>query len=600
MDLKKKLKELKPQQLNCNVFDVYSYNGLTMQDLLCQFFTKINECITVSNETIDLAKWLVNEGLEIEVVKKLMLWLEDGTLENIINVNIFNTLIEYVDVQDRNLLRQISQGATDEQLERAVQSKIDDGTIASLSIGANAIRPSNLNEGARNYKPLVWLSDSSLITKNDISFTISDDNKVGVIYRNEYKYIPKGTYTFSKSDKYLVLRSDVVIECSRTEINESDIILAYKGGTIWTIWDSVVNEYKTNDLINEIENIKNDTKEGLYQQARPFMWDIKNINKTNNDITITGSTGCIFKKGSFFIENGTYELTDATDFLVARDVEIGKTYDGKSNPKIIPVEVNHGKVLPTDIILAIKYSNYIWTIWDSIINNNRIDTIKINNNNSNSFSRWKNKKLLTFGDSITNEDKWQPHVKEQLGLLEYINAGVGGTSFAITSDNVWNNNDNSFCNRVDGLDTTCDVVVVWGGTNDFGKGVPIGEKTDTTNLTFYGAVKNTFDKLIQRIPNSRICVLTAMQRKHRDDVGNGIVDGINKVGCTVDDYNKVLIEIAKEYSFPVLDMYSNSGITVKNIDNISGFVKFTRDGLHPTDEGYEKISYVISSFLNSI
>ena len=92
MDLNKKLEELKPHQLNCNVFDVYSYNGLTMQDLLCQFFTKINECITVSNETIDLAKWLVNEGLEIEVVKKLMIWLEDGTLENIINVNLFNTL----------------------------------------------------------------------------------------------------------------------------------------------------------------------------------------------------------------------------------------------------------------------------------------------------------------------------------------------------------------------------------------------------------------------------------------------------------------------------------------------------------------------------
>ena len=92
MDLNKKLEELKPYQLNCNVFDVYSYNGLTMQDLLCQFFTKINECITVSNETIDLAKWLVNEGLEIEVVKKLMMWLEDGTLENIINVTLFTNL----------------------------------------------------------------------------------------------------------------------------------------------------------------------------------------------------------------------------------------------------------------------------------------------------------------------------------------------------------------------------------------------------------------------------------------------------------------------------------------------------------------------------
>ena len=42
-----KINELKPYDLNCNIFDVYSYDGLTMQDLLCQFFTKINECIKI-------------------------------------------------------------------------------------------------------------------------------------------------------------------------------------------------------------------------------------------------------------------------------------------------------------------------------------------------------------------------------------------------------------------------------------------------------------------------------------------------------------------------------------------------------------------------
>ncbi|MBQ8998001.1 MAG: hypothetical protein IJ086_04820 [Clostridium sp.] len=102
MKISSKLSELKPTDLNCNVFDVYSYDGLSMQELLCQFFTKINECIKVSNETIDLASWLVNEGLKIEVVKKLMLWLEDGTLENLINVNLFNTLhtkIENINTQ---------------------------------------------------------------------------------------------------------------------------------------------------------------------------------------------------------------------------------------------------------------------------------------------------------------------------------------------------------------------------------------------------------------------------------------------------------------------------------------------------------------------
>ena len=92
MKISSKLNGLKPHDLNCNVFDVYDYDGLTMQELLCQFFTKINECIKVSNDTIDLSSWLVNEGLKQEVAEKLILWLNDGTLENLINVNLFNTL----------------------------------------------------------------------------------------------------------------------------------------------------------------------------------------------------------------------------------------------------------------------------------------------------------------------------------------------------------------------------------------------------------------------------------------------------------------------------------------------------------------------------
>ena len=92
-----KINELKPYDLNCNIFDVYSYNGLSMQELLCQFFTKINECIKTSNETIDLAEWLVNEGLKQEVALKLTKWLNDGTLENIINVTLFENLNKKID-----------------------------------------------------------------------------------------------------------------------------------------------------------------------------------------------------------------------------------------------------------------------------------------------------------------------------------------------------------------------------------------------------------------------------------------------------------------------------------------------------------------------
>lgn len=102
MNFKDKLKELKPQDLNCNVFDVYNYNGLSIQDLLCQFYTKINDCVDMSNNTLDIAAWLVNEGLKQEVAEKLVLWYEDGSLEELINTTLFENLnkkINDVDLQ---------------------------------------------------------------------------------------------------------------------------------------------------------------------------------------------------------------------------------------------------------------------------------------------------------------------------------------------------------------------------------------------------------------------------------------------------------------------------------------------------------------------
>lgn len=104
-----KIDALKSAKLNDNNFSVYEYCGTSMQTLLCNFFNKINACIDISNKTIDLAQWLVNEGLSIEVSKKLQIWLEDGTLEKIINEEIFgkiNAKLEELDETTKEILRE--------------------------------------------------------------------------------------------------------------------------------------------------------------------------------------------------------------------------------------------------------------------------------------------------------------------------------------------------------------------------------------------------------------------------------------------------------------------------------------------------------------
>ena len=104
MELSKKLAELKPTMLNCNAFSIYDYpECYSITELLCEFFKAINGCIELCNKTIDLAEWLVNEGLEIEVAKKLDLWLQDGTLQSIINEKIFKELNDKVNTNKNSI-----------------------------------------------------------------------------------------------------------------------------------------------------------------------------------------------------------------------------------------------------------------------------------------------------------------------------------------------------------------------------------------------------------------------------------------------------------------------------------------------------------------
>lgn len=175
MDLNKKLKELKPQQLNCNVFDVYSYNGLTMQDLLCQFFTTINECVKSTNEVIDLTDWLVSVGLEEEVVKKLMALIEDGTVEKLINVNLFKTLNNEINglssQVEQNVIELYKKANSSEVVGKTDQISLNQ--IPTKSITQNQISDELLQQIAGN-TPINAVPSDGSITYDKLSSEVKN------------------------------------------------------------------------------------------------------------------------------------------------------------------------------------------------------------------------------------------------------------------------------------------------------------------------------------------------------------------------------------------------------------------------------------------
>lgn len=210
-----------------------------------------------------------------------------------------------------------------------------------------------------------------------------------------------------------------------------------------------------------------------------------------------------------------------------------------------------------------------------------------------------NIKVNFLGDSITEgcgtsapDKTFHQLIAKKYGLAAARNYGISGTRFAKQKNPTVNNPkfDRDFCSRFSTMDDDAELVVVFGGTNDFGHGdAPIGEMSDRTSDTFYGACHYLMSGLINKYPESRIVFMTPL---HRASEGNLNVNGVN-----LEYYVNIIKEVAAYYSLPVLDLWSVSGIQpcVPIIKE-----KYCPDGLHPNDKGHEKIAEVVGSFLSNL
>lgn len=209
----------------------------------------------------------------------------------------------------------------------------------------------------------------------------------------------------------------------------------------------------------------------------------------------------------------------------------------------------------------------------------------------------KGKKINFLGDSITEgvgtsspENIYLNVLKRTAELAEARNYGISGTRIAKQKNpnDTWGE---AFSDRFYKMDDDADVVVVFGGTNDYGHGdAKIGTVDDKTNDTFYGACHVLFSGLIKKYPKSEIVVMTPIHREN-ENVGNA---SNNK---TLKDYVDIIKEMAEFYSIPVLDLYAMSGLQ-PNIPEIKEI--YVPDGLHPSDLGNQRIADRLYSFLKNL
>lgn len=209
----------------------------------------------------------------------------------------------------------------------------------------------------------------------------------------------------------------------------------------------------------------------------------------------------------------------------------------------------------------------------------------------------KGKKVNFLGDSITQgvgascEQNKYVEVFARLTGAKVRNYGISGTRVA--RQHGVNPYGECYCDRIDTMDADADVVVVFGGTNDYGHGdAPIGKPDDKTPDTFYGACNYLACELMKKYPTATIVFLTPLHRVNEDFSASQRPDG-----PVLKEFVDIIREVAEKYSIPVLDLWKMAGIQ-PNIE-ISK-ITYMPDGLHPNDAGHALLANRLAGFLRSL
>lgn len=190
-----------------------------------------------------------------------------------------------------------------------------------------------------------------------------------------------------------------------------------------------------------------------------------------------------------------------------------------------------------------------------------------------------------LGDSLTqpigSHINYQQYISGKYGIIPN-NYGVGGSTIAKGSNPMFERYSNM---------NDADIITVWGGTNDYGAQITIGDNDSTDTSTYKGALNVMIDGLINKYPSKRIGFITPMRRADRFK------------SVPLEMYVNAMIEICAKWCVPCLDLYHNGNLN-PTIDIIANtyfrVVGGVSDKLHLNEKGQLVISRIIEDFLHRL
>lgn len=204
-----------------------------------------------------------------------------------------------------------------------------------------------------------------------------------------------------------------------------------------------------------------------------------------------------------------------------------------------------------------------------------------------------------LADRVTCVGRYDNILARECGFAKVYNHGLGGTRIAhqISPTFECPKNDLNFCGRAHFIEDDADLIVVFGGINDYLFGdAPFGKIGDTTHDTFCGAVYYLMNFLRTRHPGATVVFMTPTHSSFRgfDDLLPSPTPKKKPCAQPVLGYVNAIKETAKLFDIPVLDLYHDFGI---DSSKESDRREYAPDGLHLNEKGHAVLAARLKEFL---
>ena len=211
---------------------------------------------------------------------------------------------------------------------------------------------------------------------------------------------------------------------------------------------------------------------------------------------------------------------------------------------------------------------------------------------------------ITEGAGITDQEncRYDNLVGRMLEFSQVNSYGVSGTRLAHQPyPSVKPRYDLCFCGRAYDMDQSADMVVVYGGVNDYIHGnAPFGEPGDTMPSTYCGGVYFLMNYLRETYRNKPVIFMTPARcflRHEVDDLYPSVHATKQVAGKPLKDYVVAIEEIAKQFDVKVLNLYDGLGIDPHIPEH---FENYTVDGLHFNEEGHRLLAQKLADFIKAL